>query len=178
MQKEKSNIELIVRGSQWGVQLDAKEFPIICPSCNDYFEELYNHSFSRYGQVGSIECKCGEMVHLTDSDNIVEYINCHSEGKTINIDFKELFQLTASDFDLVTKKFGYNVFEKHLNERLNLTDLIKRIELDNEFEATPIESDIPLPPVIKKWIGLKENESTTRAEHNKGLIAKLKDLFS
>jgi hypothetical protein len=156
MDKEKSNIELIIRGDQWGVQLDAKEFPIICPSCNEYFEELYKHGFSRYGQVGSVKCKCGEMVHLTDGDNIVEYINCHSGNKTINIDFKELFQLTSSDFELIAEKFGYNIFEKHLNERLDLMDLIREIELDNEFEAKPSESDIPLPQAIKKWIGLLE----------------------
>lgn len=157
MEKEKSNIELIIRDDQWGVQLDVKEFPIICPSCNTYFEELYYHNFSRYGQVGSVNCKCGETVHLTDSDNIVEYINCHSGNKTIKLDFKKLFQLASSDFELIAKKFNYDVFKKHRNERLNLTDLINGIELDNKIEVKPIESDIPLPLEIKKWIGLIEH---------------------
>jgi hypothetical protein len=161
MVQDKSKIDLIVRGDKWGVQLDVKEFPIICPSCNQYFPELYSHNFSRYGQVGSVNCSCGETVQLTDSDNIVEYIKCHSKDKTVTINFKELYQLTSSDFDIIRTKFTYDIFELHLNDRLNLSDLINEIQLENKIEVTPIESDIPLPLVIKRWIGLKEYESTT-----------------
>lgn len=157
MNKEKSIITLIVRGDLFGVQLDVKIFPIICPSCNKYFDELYTHTSSRYGQVGSKECRCGKTVHLTDSDNIVEYIDCHSENKTITIDFKELFQLKTSDFKLIAEKYGYDVFEKHLNEYLDLEDLINRIEITDGIKTKPVDSKIPLPETVKKWIGLKKD---------------------
>ena len=66
-------MELIVRGNDWGVQLDVKEFPLFCPSCRNYLNEIYEHTGSRYGQVGSVKCDCGEELALTDIDNIVEW---------------------------------------------------------------------------------------------------------
>jgi len=66
--------ELIVRK---GVQLNVNKFPLFCPSCRNYLNEIYQHNGSRYGQVGTIKCDCGETLSLTDSDNIIEYINIH-----------------------------------------------------------------------------------------------------
>ena len=156
MNRKKSNIELIIRGGQWGVQLNVKVFPIICPSCNEYFDELYHHSSSRYGQVGSIKCKCGATVHLTDSDNIVEYIKCHSQEKVLVLDFKELYHLRSSDFESIDNIYSYDIFERHLNDTVDLADLIRLIKIENRIEANHIESDIPLPQVVKEWIGLKQ----------------------
>jgi len=163
---EKSDIELIVRGGEWGVQLDVKEFPIICPACNNYFHELFHHISSRYGQVGSVNCSCGETVNLIDSDNIVEFIVCHSTEKSIKIDFKELFRLRQEDFESLRINLMYDIFEKHQNERISLLELIQTIELECGIQVESIESEIPMPQIIKKWLGLIQSESTKQPKQN------------
>lgn len=147
-------MELIVRGNDWGVQLDVKEFPLFCPSCRNYLNEIYEHTGSRYGQVGSVKCDCGEELALTDSDNIVEYINIHIRKLKIVLNFKDLFKMNQVDFDKLKNHYGYDIYEKNLNKRIELDNLIKDIESHIGETISPIETEFPTTVGIKKWLSL------------------------
>lgn len=161
MDNEKdADIKLIVRGEDWGVQINVCAYPIFCLTCNNYFPALYRSKGSRYGYLGAVYCDCGEKIHLSDSDNIVDYVKCFTSrnnasiDKSIIIDFKEEFKLGSKDFEQLKEKFHYDIFEKHPNEEIYLSSLVKEIEKENNIKAIPIESIIPLPFVVKEWIGL------------------------
>ena len=151
---QEPKIELSVVGGQWGVQLNTTVFPIICPKCNNYFEELYHHKSSRYGFVGTVSCNCGERVNLIDSDNLVDYIKCHTDKKSVVLDFRKLFHLELKNIQQLEEKLGYDLFKHHMNETIALSDLVKSIEKETGVIATPINSKIPLPVEVKKWIAL------------------------
>jgi hypothetical protein len=147
-------IELSIIGGQRGVQLNTTVFPIICPKCNNYFEELYHHKSSRYGFVGTVTCNCGERVNLIDSDNLVDYIKCHTDKKSVVLDFRKLFQLELKNIKQLKKQLGYDLFEHHINETIALSDLVESIEKETGITATSIKSKVPLPVEVKKWIAL------------------------
>ncbi len=148
--------ELIVRGNEWGVQLDVKKFPLFCPSCRNYLNELYEHTGSRYGQVGSVKCDCGEELALTDSDNIVEYINIHIRKLKTVLNFKDLFKMHKVDFEKLKHNYGYDIYEKSQDKRIELDNLI--IDIENHIGETiwPIETEFPARVGIKKWMSLME----------------------
>ncbi|WP_026211509.1 hypothetical protein [Lewinella cohaerens] len=152
MQEQK--IELSVISEQRGIQLNATVFPIICPKCNNYFEELYHHKSSRYGFVGAVSCSCGERVNLIDSDNLVDYIKCHTKKKSVVLDFRTLFQLEPKNIKQLKKQLGYDLFKHHMNQTIALSDLVESIEKETGITAIPIKSKIPLPVEVKKWIAL------------------------
>jgi len=149
-------MELIVRGNDWGVQLDVKEFPLFCPSCRNYLKEIYEHTGSRYGQVGSVKCDCGEELVLTDSDNIVEYINIHIRKLKIVLNFKDLFKMHKVNFDKLKNEYGYDIYEKHLNKSIELDNLIVDIEKNNGKIISPIDTEFPATVGIQKWMSLME----------------------
>ncbi len=148
--------ELIVRGNEWGVQLDVKKFPLFCPSCRNYLNELYEHTGSRYGQVGSVKCDCGEELALTDSDNIVEYINIHIRKLKTVLNFKDLFKMHKVDFEKLKHNYGCDIYEKSQDKRIELDNLI--IDIENHIGETisPIETEFPATVGIKKWMSLME----------------------
>ncbi|AIY14322.1 MULTISPECIES: hypothetical protein [Cellulophaga] len=148
--------ELIVRGNEWGVQLDVKKFPLFCLSCRNYLSEMYEHTGSRYGQVGSVKCDCGEDLILTDSDNIVEYINIHIRKLKTVLDFKDLFKMRKADFEKLKSDYGYDIYEKNLNKRLELDKLIADIEKHNGETISPIDTEFPATIEIQKWMRLME----------------------
>ncbi|WP_106792738.1 hypothetical protein [Aquimarina sp. Aq78] len=149
-------MELIVRGNEWGVQLDVKKFPLFCPSCRNYLNEIYEHTGSRYGQVGFIKCDCGEELALTDSDNIVEYINIHIRKLKTVLNFKDLFKMHKVDFEKLKNHYGYDIYEKNLNKRIRLDNLIIDIETHIGKRISPIETEFPATIGIKKWLSLME----------------------
>lgn len=146
--------ELIVRGNGHGVQLNVTKFPIFCPACRKYLSKMYEHMGSRYGQVGSVTCDCGEILDLTDSDNIVEYINIHVRKLKEVLDFKKLFHMENKHFEQLKNEVGYNIFEKHLDAKIELSCLILDIENHLGEKIPPIETKFPATIEIKKWIGL------------------------
>lgn len=148
--------ELIVRENERGIQLDVKQFPLFCPSCKNYLNEIYEHTGSRYGQVGSVRCDCGEDLALTDSDNIVEYINIHIRKLKVILDFKDLFKMRKTDFDKLKRDYGYNIYERNVNKRIELDDLIIDIETHIKETISPIETEFPSTVGIKKWLSLME----------------------
>jgi len=164
MSARKTKIELIVRGLNRGVQLDVKEFPIFCPCCKNYLKEIYEHQGSRYGQVGSIDCDCGEKLYLTDSDNIVEYINIHVRNVKTVLDFKDLFKMRQADFEKLKNDYGYDIYEKYLNNRIELDNLIVDIEKYNCETIIPIETEFPSTIGIQKWLSLMNKKRM----HNNG----------
>lgn len=150
-------IELLVRGGKWGVQLDVRKFPVYCLSCESYLNELYIHQGSRYGQVGNVICDCGETLRLTDGDNIVEYISVHQNNKKLTIDFKELFDLSSGSFTKLKDKYNYDIFERHLGERVELSSLVNEIEnlIGKSFKA--YKTNFPATESQKKWLSLIRN---------------------
>ena len=148
------NIDLIVRGDKWGVQLDVKSFPVFCKSCNSFSKEIYEHKGSRYGQVGSVTCECGQKLNLTDSDNIVEYIIIHSNNDETILDFKELYKLRIQDFETLKSKYGFDIYKEYLNQTIDLTSLIKNIEQKTGILFEECESEFPAPSEIRKWLWL------------------------
>ncbi|MCF8716420.1 hypothetical protein JM658_16450 [Joostella atrarenae] len=146
--------ELIVRGNEYGIQLNVTKFPLFCPSCRNYLTKIYEHNGSRYGQVGSIKCDCGETLSLTDSDNVIEYINIHVRKLKEVLDFKKLFQMEEKHFEKLKTDFGYNIYEKHLNEKIELNSLILNIENHLGEKILLMETEFPATIGIKKWIGL------------------------
>jgi hypothetical protein len=148
---ENKEVELIVRDKPWGVQLDVKLYPILCPVCNSFSPSLYQHEFSRYGYVGKTTCQCGTELTLTDSDNIVEYINIHSKYSKVTLNFKELYNLTAEDFQTLNQRYNYNIFQEHANEQLSLAELIDEVAEKNGIQAKYYESSFPTPDSVKKW---------------------------
>ncbi len=150
-------VELIVqeiRKNEFDVQIHVDRFPLFCPYCKNYLKEIYTHTGSRYGQVGSVECECRAILDLTDSDNIVEEINIHVRKLTTVLDFKELFQLRKIDFKKLENDYGYNIFEKHLNQTITLDSLILNIEKHIEMKISPFETEFPATIEIKKWLSL------------------------
>lgn len=163
MDNERSvDVKLIVRSEEQKVLINVCDYPIVCPSCKNYFSDLYHSKGSRYGYLGARHCDCGAKVHLSDSDNVVDYVKCFTSkndaraDKTIVVDFYKEFQLRTSDFEKLKKRLNYDIFEKHFNEEIYLSDLIKAIEAEYKIKASPIESKIPLLLVVKKWMGLLE----------------------
>ncbi|MFC6267850.1 hypothetical protein [Frigoriflavimonas asaccharolytica] len=157
--------ELIVRGNECEVQLNVAKFPLFCPSCRNYMTEIYEHNGSRYGQVGSIKCDCGETLNLTDSDNIIEYINIQVRKLKAVVDFKKLFLMEKKDFEKLKNDIGYNIYEKHFNEKIDLNYLILNIENYLGEKISPFETEFPATIGIKKWIGLMKK--ITKAQHDK-----------
>lgn len=146
-----SAVDLIVRGEPWGVQLDVKLFPIQCPVCEFFFPNLFEHRGSRYGQVSQVSCACGEELNLTDSDNIVEYIEIHSQAGKRTQDFKVLYNLTSKDFQALSQKYNYDIFQEHAGERMSLTELVEKVEKRTGIVAKSEESEFPTPIAVKKW---------------------------
>ena len=152
--EEEQDIRLIVKGGKQGVQIDVQKFPILCPSCNHYLPELFEHKISRYGHVGSIACNCGEVLNLTDSDNIVEYINIHTRDTKITIDFKKFFKLEKEDFNFLKSKFNYDIFKVHANKRIWLSELIKDLEEIIGDIIQPKTTGFPASRNQKKWLAI------------------------
>ncbi|WP_298766126.1 hypothetical protein [uncultured Polaribacter sp.] len=150
------SFELIIRGDEWGVQLDVKKFPLFCHSCRNYLNEIYEHTGSRYGQVDSLKYDCGESLSLTDSDNIVEYINIHCRKLKAVLDFKDLFKMHKVNFDKLKNEYEYDIYEKHLNKRIELDNLIVDIEKNNGKIISPIDTEFPATVGIQKWMSLME----------------------
>lgn len=147
-------VHLIVRGGQWGVQLDVRTFPIQCPTCRSFASTLFQHKGSRYGYVGSRDCECGAEIHLTDSDNIVDYIKCAGKDKSITLEFSNIFSLNSAAFERLKANLGYDIFEKHLEETIALSELNREIEETYGIIASPVEKEFPLPEEVKKWLGI------------------------
>jgi hypothetical protein len=146
-----SAVDLIVRGEPWGVLLDVKLFPLQCPVCDFIFPNLFEHRGSRYGHVGQVVCKCGEELNLTDSDNIVEYIEIHTQIGKRTQDFRELYNLTSEDFQVLNQKYNYDIFQKHAGERISLLGLVDELEKITGIVAKSEESEFPTPISVKKW---------------------------
>lgn len=148
------NFELIVRGNKWGVQLNVKKIPIICPCCRNYLNEIYEHTGSHYGFVGYVKCDCGERLHLGDSDNIVEYIEIYCRETKVVLDFRDLFKMHNTDFEHLKNKYGYDIYKRHLNKSIELDNLIKDIENHNKKTILPIDTKFPSTVGMKKWLSL------------------------
>lgn len=141
------NLVLYPSDGKWGVLVDARIFPVICPKCNSYQPDLYQHKSSRYGYVGAVGCSCGEQLHLSDSDQeFVGHINIKSTKKTLTIEFKEFYQLTEKHFERLKKDYNYDIYKEHLNTKLSLEDMLLEVEIINNIEIEPIEIDMPLRP--------------------------------
>jgi hypothetical protein len=100
-QEEDLQIKLIARGDEFAVQIDSQITPIFCCYCNEFLKGLFQIQGSRYGQVGTVPCKCGAQIHCSDSDHIVEYIDALTEvnGRKIgkyHIDLKKEFKLNST----------------------------------------------------------------------------------
>ena len=151
MSVDQANIMLIVRGGQFGVQLNVDLFPVLCPACKKYFPDLFRHQGSRYGHVDTIQCKCGERISLVDSDNIVEYIKCSTESASVTLEFKDIYSLNDQAFSTVAKGLGYDIYREHSGAVVNLNDLVQAIEQHSGIRAQPKAGKIPLPQAVLKW---------------------------
>jgi hypothetical protein len=152
--KKPPDVTLITSNAKTQLFINVLKFPVLCPSCNQYSPNLFSHSGSHYGNVGSINCQCGEELKLTDSDNIIDFINIRSSTKTVKLDFYNLYHLTQVDFETIKSKYDFDVYKKYLNKQVSLENLIEHIEKVANIKITPIESDIILPESVKKWIAL------------------------
>jgi len=159
-----ANITLIVRGKEWGVQIDNHITPIYCCNCEKQLENLYKLEGGRYGQVGTVNCKCGSEIHCVDSDNIVEYLDTVTtfDNKIIAkyyIDFKQLYRLNNTSWALLKDKVGYNILNEHKDKTVNLEDVVHQIiskfnlAIDNSSQYST-DKFHKLPIIINKWLGL------------------------
>ncbi len=96
---------------------------------------------------------------MIDSDNLVDYIVCHTDKKSVVLDFGKLFQLELKNIKQLKKQLGYDLFEHHINETIALSDLVESIEKETGITATSIKSKIPLPVEVKKWMALLRGPS-------------------
>ena len=60
------------------------------------------------------------------------------------------------DFEKLKKHYGYDIYEKNLNKRIELDSLIKDIEIHIGEKISPIETEFPATVGIKKWLSLME----------------------
>ena len=103
-----------------------------------------------------MKCDCGEELALTDSDNIVEYIEIHIRKLKAILNFKDLFKMNQVDFEKLRNDYGYDVYEKSPNKRIELGNLIEDIEIHIGKTISPIETEFPATVDIKKWLSLME----------------------
>jgi hypothetical protein len=115
---------------------------------------LYEHEGSRYGQVGSVTCDCGEELSLTDDDNIIDYISIHLRKLKVVLDFKDLFKMNKADFENLKINHKYDIYEKYLNQTIELTELIDDIEKLKGETISPSETVFPATIPMKKWLKL------------------------
>jgi len=162
----KTSISLIIRGENWGVQLDNHITPLYCCNCTKQLAKFYKLDGSRYGQVGSVNCECGAEIHCVDSDNIVEYLDTITtfQNRTIGkhkIDFKTTYRLSNTDWQFVKDKIGYDIFI-HKNQTLELDVVMDEIIQENkliidstkQFTADKFNR---LPLLINRWLCLLES---------------------
>ena len=159
-----ASIRLIVRGEEWGVQIDNHITPLYCCNCKKQLDKLYKLDGGRYGQVGTVNCKCGSEIHCVDSDNNVEYLDTTTtfENKIVGknfIDFKQLYRLNNSSWTLLKENIGYDILSEDKNQEINLEDIINKtilnynLTIDNSKRYSADKFD-NLPTIINKWFGL------------------------
>ena len=163
-EEQKATITLDIRGGQWGVQIDNHVTPLFCCNCKTQLDNFYILDGGRYGQVGTVNCKCGAEIHCVDSDNIVEYLDTTTTynnqliGKYY-IDFKELYKLNPRTWTIIKEKIGYDIFIEHKAERIELANVIEELiskfsfEVKNTKQYSSDKFD-KLPKIINKWFGL------------------------
>lgn len=150
-----SDITLYPTKSSNGILVDARAFPIICPDCNIIFPDLFYHKSSRYGHVGSSGCSCDEQINISDNDQeFVTEIKMSTRNHVLEIDFQSFYHFTNNSFNILKRKYNYDILKHHLEEKVKLNDMLLEIEIINNIKIEPILSDTPLPLSIKKWFGL------------------------
>jgi len=164
-QERVDDINLMVGTEAGGVQIHVRAYPIFCVTCNNYFPSLYHSNGSRYGYLGALYCNCGERIHLSDSDYYVDYVNCYTSrnnatvDKSVKLDFKEKFRLRKKDFEILKQKFQFDIYERYTHKEIYLSKLIEEIEKENNLKLLPIESEFPLPEVVKEWLAVLKHHS-------------------
>ena len=163
-EEQKATITLDIRGEQWGVQIDNHVTPLFCCNCKTQLDNFYILDGGRYGQVGTVNCKCGAEIHCVDSDNIVEYLDTTTtyNNQLIGqyyIDFKELYKLNPRTWTIIKEKIGYDIFIEHKAEKIELANVIEELiskfsfEVKNTKQYSSDKFD-KLPKIINKWFGL------------------------
>ncbi len=164
VEEQKATITLDIRGGQLGVQIDNHITVIFCCHCKTQLDNFYILDGGRYGQVGTVNCKCGAEIHCVDSDNIVEYLDTTTTfndqliGKYY-IDFKNLYKLNTQTWTIIKEKTGYDIFIEHKAEQIELADVLEEIiskfslEID-ELKEYSSDKFYKLPELINKWFGL------------------------
>lgn len=162
IREEEFNISLIVRGGEFGVQVDIEITPLFCTKCNKQLDGLFALDGSRYGYVGVVICdKCGFDIHCSDDDNIVTKLKC---GDYI-IDYYKLYNLDKNIWDLIKDKTGYDIYKMHKKETITLEEVINEIyhsidiniDIINDIndDITNINGEITkFPHVVIKWFSL------------------------
>ncbi len=163
-QEEKATISINVSEEQWQIQIDNHITPLYCCNCKMQLDNLYKLDGGRYGQVGTIFCKCGAEIHCVDSDNMVDYLDTTTifENKivgTYHIDFKQLYRLNNSNWALIKENIGYDIFNECQGQTMGLEEILNeiifRFDLTIDSSTNYNTSNFrKLPATINKWFGL------------------------
>ncbi len=66
--KKQPAVTLIINQAKGKIFSHITSYPILCPTCYQYSKELHSHYGSHHGNIGSVNCQCGEELKLADSD--------------------------------------------------------------------------------------------------------------
>lgn len=172
-EEESCDIRIIVRTDRWGfnnefwgIQIDNTITPLFCCNCKTQLNGLYKLDGGRYGQVGSVLCSCGAIIHCTDSDNIVQYLDtATSIGQEVianyRIDYSEIYKLDNSSFIRIKEKLGFDIYRKYANKTVDLKTIINELEVDYGLKTNidvrfVLDKFQRLPIIVKKWFSILE----------------------
>jgi hypothetical protein len=181
--EEIANVTIRSDNSKFSIY--AKIIPLYCCNCKSQIDGLYELLGSRYGFVGTVKCACGADINIVDPDSHpTEFIDTSTtlnEQKIadFHIDFKKLYKLNDSTFELIEKGIGFNIAKACENHQVDLKEIINimqneyNIETDSSKDYYDLVFQV-LPSDIKKWYGIIDTINnkqllTTRSIANKGL---------
>ncbi|OIU68701.1 hypothetical protein [Rossellomorea aquimaris] len=158
--KNEGKINLMIRNGAADPSVDVSITPIYCVSCDRQLPHLYEHTGSRYGQVGTINCEyCETPIHCTDGDNIVYELR--TSGFVMN--YYHLYRLEKEIWITLKESYGYDISARHKGSTITLETVVD--ELSKEFKIpaatsrqyTSNDGKITMfPNVVVKWFSILE----------------------
>jgi len=187
------DINLIVRGDHWGVQLDVEITPLYCMNCHQQLDGFFKFGDSRYGQIGTVKCNhCGADINCVDDDNIRERLMTYTGKSEFILVYSELYELDNEIWKVMKGKLGYDIIKKYQGETISLRKVIEEICEEYQIEPSSLEACTTatsdkisrLPEVVNKWrslrkyiMGLEDKPEKALSKGPRGLLSLLGDMM-
>jgi hypothetical protein len=158
--RTEGSINLMVRNGAAGPALDVSITPIYCVACDRQLPHLYEHTGSRYGQVGTIYCEyCENPIHCTDGDNIVYELR--TSGYVMN--YYHLYKLEKERWTALKESYGYDLAARYNGSTITLETVVDdlyevfKIPAATSRHYTSTDGKITMfPKVVEKWFSILE----------------------